>query len=306
VTGLLDRFRRGDRRALSRLLSHVENQTKLGKSALKQLSSAQSDARILGLTGPPGAGKSTLANQLVREFRSREKTVAVLAIDPTSPHTGGATLGDRIRLLESQDDSGVYIRSMASRGQIGGLAIAAFGGAEMLGAFGFDQIIIETVGAGQDEVDIASLADTVVLLQTPGLGDSIQAVKAGILEIADIYVVNKADLPGADELARDLRQMVRMGSYEDWTPPVLLVSALDGSGVDSLVDVILYHQQALGTSCKLELRREKRAHFHARMLAIADLQRWLQTTSQDDMTNGDPVTRAERLLRAYVAERSRN
>jgi LAO/AO transport system kinase len=300
VTGLLDRFYSGDRHALSRILTHVENQTETGRAALKALGQHAGRAQIVGLTGPPGAGKSTLANALVRMLRSKNRTVAVIAIDPTSPFTGGATLGDRIRMLESQDDDGVFLRSMASRGQIGGLAVSAFGAALALDAFGFDVVIIETVGAGQDEFDVARLADTVVVVQTPGMGDSIQAFKAGILEVADVLVVNKADLPGADDVVRDLTIEARQGMRDDWRTPVLPVVAANGSGVDRLIDAIARHAEHLASRSDLTRKRANRRLHHARMLAVRAFSDFVNQERNLDESTGDPVEIAEAMIRSFA------
>ena len=300
MSGLLERFRSGDRQALSRLLTNIENETPLGEEALQVLVAETGRAHIIGLTGPPGAGKSTLANQMVKHARRSGKRIAVLAIDPTSPFTGGAMLGDRIRMLESQDDDGVYLRSMASRGQIGGLTLAAFGSAIVLDAFGFDIVLIETVGAGQDEVDIARLADSVVLVQTPGMGDSIQAVKAGILEIADVLVVNKADQPGADEVVRDLREQVRGGTTASWRIPVLPVVAENGDGVDDLLAELAKHRTFAEQHKEIDRKRESRLHYHAKMLAVRELTRFLNGAFESPEESGDPASRANQMIDSFI------
>jgi LAO/AO transport system kinase len=306
VSGLLERFTAGDRAALARLLSHVENQTEIGRRAVVELVGRSGDARIIGVTGPPGAGKSTLVNRLVSARRQRGDTVAVLAVDPTSPLTGGATLGDRIRMLEQGADSGVYVRSMASRGQLGGLALATFSAVQLLDAFGFDTILIETVGVGQDEVDIAMLADTVLLLQVPGLGDAVQSIKAGVLEIADVIAVNKAELPGARELMRDLRYVVRDQGSRDWAIPIVPVTALDGSGIDALLEQLdrhWIHQQRSGVG---QHRSHDRTRFYARLLALSELDRWLSKWQDADERGAsvelsDPVALARRLIEEFAA-----
>jgi LAO/AO transport system kinase len=306
VSGLLGRFRAGDRGALARLLTHVENQTDIGRRALAELGGQGGDARIIGVTGPPGAGKSTLVNRLVSALRQRGDTVAVLAVDPTSPLTGGATLGDRIRMLEQGADSGVYVRSMASRGQLGGLALATFSAVQLLDAFGFDTILIETVGVGQDEVDIAMLADTVLLLQVPGLGDAVQSIKAGVLEIADVVAVNKAELPGARELMRDLRLVLRDQGARDWAVPIVPVTALDGSGIDALLEEMdrhWLHQQRSRTGQRRALDRTR---FFARLLALNELDRWISKRHDSDeraatVELSDPMALARRLIEEFAA-----
>jgi LAO/AO transport system kinase len=305
VSGLLSRFQNGDRQALARILTHIENETDVGDEALRALSQRTGHAHIIGLTGPPGAGKSTLANVIVKASRLKGQTIAVIAIDPSSPFSGGAMLGDRIRMLESQHDDGVYLRSMASRGQIGGLTIAAFGAAIALDAFGFDIVLIETVGAGQDEVDIARLADSVVLVQTPGMGDSIQAVKAGILEICDILVVNKADLPGADEVVRDLREQVREGPTEGWRIPVLPVSATSGEGIEQVLTELANHVNFSRKRQTLDQRQEARLHYHAKMLAVRELTRFLNGEYSSGARVSDPGERASAMLDSFTSARGR-
>ena len=232
---LLERFRAGDVRALARLISLVEDGHPTAESLVAELDDGTRPATVVGMTGPPGAGKSSLIAALLVHWRAQGERVAVLAVDPSSARSGGAALGDRLRLAGHQADTGVYIRSMAARGQLGGLAAAAERAVTLAAAFGFKRIVVETVGAGQAEVDIRRLADVVVVVQVPGLGDEVQAIKAGILEVADIIAVNKSDLPGTDRVAGQLRALVTAG---DHVPLVLTVSATTGKGVPELAAAI--------------------------------------------------------------------
>lgn len=250
----------GDRTALARVLTRVENDDEVGRSALESLYPHSGKAHVLGLTGPPGAGKSSLANELIRHYRARGARVAVIAIDPSSPLTGGATLGDRIRMMEWHADEGVFIRSMASRRFGGGLAEQTLAVASVFDAAGFDPVIIETVGTGQDEVAIARLALTTLLVQAPGMGDSVQTLKAGALEIGDVLVVTKADRPDSAELARDLRRMqtLTLGGGPDpsaWHPPVIATSVINGEGIEEVMSAIADHRSWLSTSGALRDRR---------------------------------------------------
>ncbi len=254
VEGVLE----GDPRAVARAISMVED----GADGLEELSAGlfphTGRAYTIGLTGSPGVGKSTLAGELVREARERGRSVAVLAIDPTSPFTGGALLGDRVRMQVHATDPGVFIRSMATRGHLGGMALAAPEGVRILDASGRDLVIVETVGVGQAEVDVAAATDTTLVVVAPGWGDAVQVAKAGILEIADVFVVNKADAEGAEAAARDLEQMVRMGADRPWTPPVVRAAASKGEGSDDVWDAIAAHRAHLeGTGALDELRRRR-------------------------------------------------
>lgn len=278
----------GERLALSRLLTLVENDTAEGRGALAELFPYTGRAHLIGVTGAPGTGKSSLVNGLARHLRQSAgeqapPRVAIIAVDPTSPFTGGAILGDRVRMRELSGDSGVFIRSMASRGSLGGLATATSNVVQAFDAAGFDVILIETVGAGQAEVDIARLAHTTLVIEAPGLGDDIQAIKAGILEIADVLVVNKADQPGADNTERALRNMLELAhpvprvfrhhargeevgppvqtaasSDPIWIPPVQRTVALDGKGIPELVEAISRHRQFLQQSGDWQRREQAR------------------------------------------------
>ena len=248
----------GDRRAIARAISMVED----GAEGLRELMGGIFEhtgrARTIGLTGSPGVGKSSLAAKLVEVARARDRSVAVLAIDPTSPFTGGALLGDRLRMQTHATDPRVFIRSMATRGHLGGLALAAPEAVRVLDASGVDLVVIETVGVGQAEVEVATEADTTLVVVAPGWGDAVQASKAGILEIADAFVVNKADREGAGEAARDLEQMLHLGPELEWKPPVVQTSTVTGTGMDELWEAIEAHQKHLESTGELAERRRSR------------------------------------------------
>jgi LAO/AO transport system kinase len=258
VAGLAGAVLAGDRRAVARAISLVED----GSPDLPALSEAlyphTGRAYTVGLTGSPGVGKSSLAGGLVQVARDRDRTVAVLAIDPTSPFTGGALLGDRLRMQAHATDPGVFIRSMATRGHLGGMALAAPEAVRVLDASGKELVLVETVGVGQAEVEVAGATDTTVVVVAPGWGDAIQVAKAGILEIAAVFVVNKADKDGADEAARDLRTMLRMGAKSEWTPPILKTSTATGEGIDDLWDAIEQHRKHQEAAGELDAKRRRR------------------------------------------------
>jgi LAO/AO transport system kinase len=272
VGELTERLRAGDGRAVARLISLVEDGARGQLSEVADaLNPGTGQAEVIGLTGSPGVGKSTLCDALVAAYRQAGRTVGVLAVDPSSPFTGGALLGDRVRMQRHALDDGVYIRSMATRGQLGGLAWATPQAVRVLDAAGCEVILIETVGVGQAEVEVAGLADTTLVVLAPGFGDAVQVAKAGILEVADLFVVNKADRDGAGNVARDLRQMLHLGEARPWSVPVLLTVAERGEGIDQLVATIAKHRAHLESSGELERRRRGRAAREIEEIALADL-----------------------------------
>jgi LAO/AO transport system kinase len=262
---LADRAIAGDIRAAARLMRIADDRTGDYIPEMIKIWANTGHARIIGITGAPGAGKSTLTDSLISHYRSIGKTVGVAAVDPSSPFSGGAILGDRIRMASHATDDGVFIRSVATRGHLGGLSISAMDIAAVLDAIGKDIIIIETVGVGQDEVDISSLADTCIVVVMPGTGDDIQAIKAGILEVADIFVVNKADREGADRTVRDLKTMLELGSPREWVPPVIKTIAVKKSGIEELAEGILLHSKNSGNEDKRFARL-----YHAALGLIKD------------------------------------
>jgi LAO/AO transport system kinase len=256
ITSWVEEIRAGNLRALSRAITAVENRTADSHELLKALFAHSGRARVVGLTGSPGAGKSTLVDALAGEYRRRQKTVGIIAIDPTSPYTGGAILGDRIRMQSHTGDNGTFIRSMATRGALGGLSSTTADVATVMDAAGRDLVLIETVGVGQDEVNIVRLADITLVILVPGMGDDVQSIKAGIMEIADIFVINKSDRDGADRVEREIKAMQSLSQRHDsWTPPVVKTVASTGAGVLELAAAIDQYEEFLKTS---ELGRERR------------------------------------------------
>jgi LAO/AO transport system kinase len=282
IEDLVVRARHHDARAIARLISLVEDGAPELRDALRLLSSSNGHAHIVGITGAPGVGKSTTTSSLITQYRRRGLRVAVLAIDPSSPFSGGAVLGDRIRMQEHALDEDVFIRSMASRGQLGGLSAAAPQGVRVLDASGFDLVFIETVGVGQSEVEIAGHADTTVVLLAPGMGDGVQAAKAGLLEIGDFYVINKADRDGAKSTARDLRNSLAMSHPADGRErEIILTSADRGEGIDKVVKAIDAHLVWLNESGNLAIRRAKRISLEIEHLAIGELRKKMVSQSDD-------------------------
>jgi LAO/AO transport system kinase len=298
---LLARARSGDKRSIARLVSVVENDEPGAAEAMRVLYAQTGRAQTVGITGPPGGGKSTLVNRLVGTYRERAARVAIVAVDPSSPFTGGAILGDRIRMRERFLDEGVFIRSMASRGHAGGLARATSRVVNVLDALGTDVVLVETVGVGQEEVDVIRVVDTVCLVTVPGLGDDIQAIKAGILEIADVLVVNKADRPGADETARDLAQMLSLAKDRPWKTPIVRTSAQSGEGLSPLIEAIDKHRAWSRESGEYLERRRVAARGEVEALLRDALLRELAGRVGESRLDAAVARVAERSLDPYAA-----
>lgn len=308
VADLVARARGGEPRAVARLISLVEDASPWLRDVMAALAPHTGHAQVVGITGSPGVGKSTTTNALVRELRAAGKRVGVLAVDPSSPFSGGALLGDRVRMADHALDPDVFIRSMASRGHLGGLAWTTPQALRVLDAAGFDVVVIETVGVGQSEVEIAALADTTLVLLAPGMGDGIQAAKAGILEIGDVYVVNKADRDGASAVSRDLRGMLALADRREgaWQPPIVKTVAQDGTGLDEVAEAIGRHHSWLAETGELRRRRARRAREEIEAIALEELRRrWGSVGSverldalADAVADGrrDPYAAADELL----------
>jgi len=299
----------GERRAVARAISAVEDGAPELPAISAGLYARTGTAATIGLTGAPGVGKSTLAGELVRAAREAGRTVAVLAVDPTSPYTGGALLGDRVRMQEHATDEGVFIRSMATRGHLGGMSLAAPEAVRILDAAGYDLVIVETVGVGQAEVDVAAATDTALVVLAPGLGDAVQMAKAGILEVADVFVVNKADRDGANEVVRELHQMLRMGPPRTWAPPVLATAALERRGIAELWEAVDEHRGHLTASGDLEGKRRARQLREVESLAAERFRLRAAATLEDDAglladlaaRRIDPYAAADQLARGSPA-----
>jgi LAO/AO transport system kinase len=304
---LAERLLAGDKRALARAISLVENHDPEGWALVREVFPKTGRAAVVGFTGPPGAGKSTLIGAIVRNARDRDRQVAVLSIDPTSPFTHGALLGDRIRLTDHFLDPGVFIRSMATRGSLGGLSEATLQAALLMDASGKDDVLLETVGVGQAEVDIIDHADTVVLVLMPGSGDSIQALKAGVMEIPDVIVVNKADHPLTDTMVREIRGVLSLGPSGGWTVPIVRTEAARAEGVDEVVEKIAEHRAHIEAEGTLEERRRRNLMNEVMELATVRMRRRLDEAVKDDpdvqslldevvARRTDPATAAAKLL----------
>jgi LAO/AO transport system kinase len=279
---LAERLLAGDKRALARAISLVENDDPEGWALVREVYPRTGRAAVVGFTGPPGVGKSTLIGRLVEQARGEEREVAVLSIDPSSPFTQGALLGDRIRLTDHFLDPGVYIRSMASRGSLGGLSEATLQAALLMDASGKDDVFLETVGVGQAEVDIIDHADTVVLVLMPGSGDSIQALKAGVMEIPDVIAVNKADHPLTDTMVREIRGVLSLGPQERWRVPIVKTEAGRGEGVEELAEHIAAHREFIDSEGTLAERRRRNLMNEVVALAAGRLRRRLEMQVKDD------------------------
>ena len=308
VPELVERARAGDARAVARLISLVEDESPLLREVMAGLAPYTGNAQIVGITGSPGVGKSTSTSAMVTALRKAGKRVGVLAVDPSSPFSGGALLGDRVRMQDHATDREVYIRSMASRGHLGGLAWTTPQALRVLDAAGCEVILIETVGVGQSEVEIAGLADTTLVLIAPGMGDGIQAAKAGILEIGDLYVINKADRDGADQVRRDLRGMLSLAEQVEgaWKPPIVKTVASKGEGIDEVVAEIDKHRAWLESSGELATRRTRRARDEIEAIAVTALRRrWGDVHGRSELDDlakrvatgeSDPYAAADELL----------
>jgi LAO/AO transport system kinase len=305
VAALVEGVLAGERRAIARAISAVEDDAPVLPELSAGIYGHTGRAATIGVTGAPGVGKSTFAGELVRLARAEDLRAAVLAVDPTSPYTGGALLGDRVRMQDHAVDPGVFIRSMATRGHLGGMALAAPEAVRILDAAGHDVILVETVGVGQAEVDVAAATDTAVVVLAPGMGDAVQIAKAGILEAADVFVVNKADRDGAADVAKELRQMLHLGAARDWDPPVLMVSAARSEGVDEAWAAVREHRERAESTGALAAKRRARLLREAESLAAERFRVRAATALEDDPAlaedlverRTDPYRAAEELLR---------
>ncbi len=302
---IIDRLRNKDVRAVARLLTLIENEEKLAETILKKIWKHTGNSYIIGITGPPGAGKSSIVDLLTKMAIEKGHKVGVLAVDPTSPFSGGAVLGDRLRMTSAQS-TGIFIRSVASRGHLGGLAATTRFMINAIEMLGNDITIVETVGAGQGDVEIVQIADTTIVVEVPGLGDEVQAQKAGILEIGDILVVNKGDRPGSDRLSKELAMMLSLGEEKEWMPPIVTTTATNGNGFEDLWHEIMNHKKYLGTEKKNTMRL-KRINYELENQVSQKLftKKMVQIGSNEipnmakDILNRkiDPLTAVEKIIR---------
>jgi LAO/AO transport system kinase len=317
VTELVDGVLSGNRKHLARLISLIENEDSQAQEALVQLYKHTGKAYVIGVTGPPGSGKSSLVTKLTAEFRKRSKTIGVICVDPSSPFSGGALLGDRIRMQEHSLDDDVYVRSMGTRGHLGGLSRAASDAVRVIDAFGKEIIFVETVGTGQSEVEVIEIAHTVIVVDVPGSGDDIQAIKAGIMEIADIFVVNKSDYPGADKKVAEINAMLDIDPRErQWRPPVLLTNSRTGDGIEELANKLLEHLKYLKESGLLKQKGLQRSREELQSIMkyklTQELSHKLQGRPEYEKAikliaerKKDPYTVAEQLIAEFLFSESR-
>lgn len=301
----VEKLLNGDKRTCARLISIVENNEEEAKNIIKNIYKYTGKAHIVGITGPPGGGKSTMTDKLAKELRKRGKTVGIIAIDPTSPFTGGAILGDRIRMQDLATDPGVFIRSMGTRGYLGGLSKATQNAIKILDVYGVDYLIIETVGVGQSEIDIVKTADTVVMVMVPGLGDDIQAIKAGVMEIGDIFAINKSDLDGAARTQAEVKAMLDMSPQKDRKPPIVPVVSSLNKGIDKLLDEIIDHMDYLKASGALKTRRENNIQMEIIKLIESEItKRVLQKSQKEHILEKVTTEVAERKIDPFTASES--
>ncbi|MCX8106103.1 MAG: methylmalonyl Co-A mutase-associated GTPase MeaB [Ignavibacterium album] len=309
---LVEKLLSGDRRAVARVISFIESDNNLTSGYLKELYHKVGNAYRIGITGPPGAGKSTITNQLTKLFRRQNKKVGIIAVDPTSPFTGGALLGDRVRMTDVGMDQGVFIRSMATRGSLGGLSKKAIDAADLLDAAGFDIVILETVGVGQSELDIAQAADTTIVVLVPESGDSVQAMKAGLMEIADLFVLNKSDRPGSQQAYTALQTILMIKEHDEntWLPKIIKAIASENKGIDEIADEIEKHKSFLFQKNLFQLKRQNQAKIRIKEIVEHKLKDELWSEDRENLLNSSlknvllgnssPYHIAEEIIQQFV------